>query len=560
MDKKFFAILVVLALANLFCGSTPTPTSPPPQTQPATEDQSVPSGHNEEQINGSNGTGSDGIPVDCGGQADGNVNIPAGSFSGSTLIEIDCLSTSEKNSLDLAVENATGQTGEVLGAIKLNPAGMKFNSFVTITIPLLRRVAESEGDIMDVYVFQDGSTTIFETLQASVGSDCNRWCARASVDHFTTFVAFRVTGTPQTITCTDPLGCATYANGEPVRIASLLAFSSKDPESRAVAVDNEAGILGAIKDYGDIAGHPIEYQSYDEACEVEQALSSAKQIVDDPSIAGVIGTTCSGTAGPVMDYISGAGYTMISPANTSSFLATGEVNFDGYFRVAPSDLQEARAMAIYAYNDLEARYVSVVYEGDPPSLKRQLEIFVDTFSSLGGKVLNVDEFQDPAFYAEMLKVRLAAGEQTPDAIYIPMISRGAVAVNLLSEFFGDKVFLLGHSTMYNHDFVDSAGKGAYFIRYPRVMPNYRDQAGDYGYDAAGLLFEALRSLAQLDTDGTLYIGRQALRDALRGMNNFPGRTGTLTCNRFGDCAAPVGVEIYTYDFSNKFIYNTTLFP
>ena len=39
-------------------------------------------------------------------------------------------------------------------------------------------------------------------------------------------------------------------------------------------------------------------------------------------------------------------------------------------------------------------------------------------------------------------------------------------------------------------------------------------------------------------DGSLVIGRQALRDALYATKDFDGITGKLTCNENGDCADP----------------------
>jgi len=36
-------------------------------------------------------------------------------------------------------------------------------------------------------------------------------------------------------------------------------------------------------------------------------------------------------------------------------------------------------------------------------------------------------------------------------------------------------------------------------------------------------------------DGTLHIGRQALRDALYATSGYQGLTGSLTCDEYGDC-------------------------
>ena len=38
-----------------------------------------------------------------------------------------------------------------------------------------------------------------------------------------------------------------------------------------------------------------------------------------------------------------------------------------------------------------------------------------------------------------------------------------------------------------------------------------------------------------DEDGTLRIGRQALRDMLYATSGYQGLTGSLTCDEYGDC-------------------------
>jgi branched-chain amino acid transport system substrate-binding protein len=50
-----------------------------------------------------------------------------------------------------------------------------------------------------------------------------------------------------------------------------------------------------------------------------------------------------------------------------------------------------------------------------------------------------------------------------------------------------------------------------------------------------MLFVALEAVAVQANDGTLYVGRQALRDALYATSEYQGLTGSLTCDRYGDC-------------------------
>ena len=56
---------------------------------------------------------------------------------------------------------------------------------------------------------------------------------------------------------------------------------------------------------------------------------------------------------------------------------------------------------------------------------------------------------------------------------------------------------------------------------------------------------AIEKVAVVDKDGTIHIGRQALRDAMYATKDYKGLTGTLTCSPTGDCANPV-IGVYEY--------------
>ena len=56
------------------------------------------------------------------------------------------------------------------------------------------------------------------------------------------------------------------------------------------------------------------------------------------------------------------------------------------------------------------------------------------------------------------------------------------------------------------------------------------------FDAAGILFDALEKTATSMPDGTLRVGRQALREAMYATRDFKGVSSPMTCNEFGDCA------------------------
>jgi len=58
----------------------------------------------------------------------------------------------------------------------------------------------------------------------------------------------------------------------------------------------------------------------------------------------------------------------------------------------------------------------------------------------------------------------------------------------------------------------------------------------YQYDATGILLRALEQNAVLQSDGSLVIDREALRQAVRGTSNYPGVTGVITFEADGDRA------------------------
>jgi branched-chain amino acid transport system substrate-binding protein len=66
----------------------------------------------------------------------------------------------------------------------------------------------------------------------------------------------------------------------------------------------------------------------------------------------------------------------------------------------------------------------------------------------------------------------------------------------------------------------------------------------HAYDATNLLLNAIEAVAVDSGDGTLVIGRQALRDALDAVEGYVGLTGTLACGETGDCATGEALAVF----------------
>ena len=81
------------------------------------------------------------------------------------------------------------------------------------------------------------------------------------------------------------------------------------------------------------------------------------------------------------------------------------------------------------------------------------------------------------------------------------------------------------------------------------IPAYQEAFGSdplsvfhaHAYDAANVVFEAIKEVAIDNGDGSLSIPRQALRDAVFATNGYQGVTGTITRLDTGDCATDVTI-------------------
>lgn len=375
------------------------------------------------------------------------------------------------------------------------------------------------------------------------------------------------------------LGAITIEAGEPVKIATLQAISGAvanlgEDQVRAVEI--------AIDDRGgELLGHPIELQSEDDLCSAEGGQTGAQRIVADPQIVGTIGTSCSGAAVPASQVISEAGGVLISGSNTSPGLtATGYLedgplqegeNFSvGYYRTAHNDEFQGHGAAQFAFEELGARTAATIHDGDPytEGLTTQFGTFFEQF---GGEVALATAINKGD--TDMRPVLTDVAAAAPDILFFPIFQpEGDFIVQQVGEFdeLADTT-LMGADGLLSDTFVTLADTEGMYLsgparaesgEYDTFVQTYEDMFGEapiqafhaHAYDAASMLFNAIEEVAEQDGD-TLTIDRQALRDALYATEGMQGLTGEITCNIYGDCAAP-RIGVYQNDDPSAGIFAT----
>lgn len=373
------------------------------------------------------------------------------------------------------------------------------------------------------------------------------------------FAVFRfvVPKPPPPFQCKDPIGCVDIAPGEPIKLAVLQTLSGgASPGGTEQARTIE---LAITKRNNQLLGHPIELRVEDERCSPEGGANAALRVIADPQVVGILGTNCSGAAVTAGKIMSKAGLVMISSANTAPSLTSvggerGANWYPGYFRTSWNDTAMGRAAATFASKKLVVSKAAIIHAGDAYT-KGLADVFRQVFTELGGEiVLETTVREDDPYHGPMLTAVALSGAEL---MYFPLSQpeKSANIVRQAEQVEGlDKLIFIGGEGMISDVFIESVGAAGVGVFLPgpaalksasndALRSEYKAKYGEpppsfyhsFAYDAVNLLLNAIASVAIKEKDGTLHIGRQALRNALYGTTDFQGLTGTLSCDEFGDC-------------------------
>jgi branched-chain amino acid transport system substrate-binding protein len=356
--------------------------------------------------------------------------------------------------------------------------------------------------------------------------------------------------------CTDQIGCVTYGPDDPIRIASALVISGPNAQ---LGLDSQYGVEIALDFRGQVLGHDVELQAEDDGCSAEGGQTAGQKIVSDPTILGVVGTSCSGAGVPMSKVVSEAGYFMVSPSNTAPSLTDPDQAWNpGYLRTAHNDKVQGAAMAEFATTELKVTKAAAIHDGDPYT-EGLATVFVNSFKELGGEIVELTAVnKGDTDMRPVLTSISAAGP--PELIYYPIFTAEcAFVTKQAKEVAGlEDTYLAAADGCISADAaaaIGEAGEGMYFSGpdlsfsgdlYERFKQAYKDKYGTdplsvfhaHAFDATNMILDCVENVATQDADGTLHIGRQDMRDCLYATKDFQGITGNLTCDQYGDCADP----------------------
>lgn len=352
------------------------------------------------------------------------------------------------------------------------------------------------------------------------------------------------------------LGCTKQKEDSAAKPASANSIvvgevGSFTGDTATFGISTHQGIEMATKEAngaGGVLGKQIEIVKYDNQGKEEEAATATNRLINQHKVAAILGEVASRRSKAMAPIAQSHKVPMVSPSSTNP-----EVTLIGdyIFRVCFIDPFQGAVMAQFAFENLKAKRVAILRDVGQDYSVGLADAFIDKYKKLGGQIVSDQSYteKDVDFKAQLTAIR---GEK-PDAIFVPGYYTQVGLIARQARELGVKVPLMGGDGWDSPKLFEIGGKaldGSYisnhyspdnksdlvqnFIkRYKAAYGEIPDGLAAQGYDAAAVLFDAIKRAGSVDA--------KAIRDALAATKNFPGVTGTITIDEKRNASKPAVV-------------------
>ncbi len=326
----------------------------------------------------------------------------------------------------------------------------------------------------------------------------------------------------------------------PLELAVIAAQSGQAEAYGLQAIQGVQIAIDEINAKGGLLGHPVEIVIFDNQSRPLNAKQAAEKAISRQVLA-VVGDMWSTHSLAVAPLLQKAGIPMVSPGSTAPDVTRVG---DYIFRTVYTDDFQGRLMAEFALSSLNARTAAVLININETYSQLLGDFFLKAFTAGNGRIVFQGGYKGSAVDFSDMLTRLKPLE--PDVVFIPGYSRDsglivkqAAAMEISTTFLGGDAW-----EMVIGDFAGQALEGSYFstpwhpsVPYPRsreFIARFYATFGDdpispfaaLAYDAVGVIAAAAKRCNSLD--------RSRLRKALSETRSYPGATGNLTFDVYGD--------------------------
>jgi len=294
--------------------------------------------------------------------------------------------------------------------------------------------------------------------------------------------------------------------------------------------------LKEINDAGGVLGKKVEIVVRDGKSDPATLATVTEEVLGKgvSAITGLSDTTMVLAAAPAAQR---AGVAFVSSGATSPALP-GEVG-DCLFLEPFGDNVQAAAAAEYAYNDLGARSVWVLYDKAMDYTYLLQRYFCDRFGGMGGAIISKATYQtgDTDFRAQITSLK--SKKALPDILFIssgpddigtivkqvrdmgiktPIVGGDGYDTPLLAKVAGPAAATDIYFT--THVALDSEGAKPFVASYKKMFGHAPENGfAALAYDAFNLIINAVKNAGTADP--------KAVKDALAATKGFKGVTGTI---------------------------------
>ena len=297
---------------------------------------------------------------------------------------------------------------------------------------------------------------------------------------------------------------------------------------------------------GGLLGKQIVYITADNKSEPSESTNAMTKLINQDKVVAVLGAVASTNTLAAVQVANDNKVPLITPTSTNPKVTfdNGKVR-DFVFRSCFIDPFQGTVMANFSTKSLNAKTAAIFTDNSSDYSKGLTEVFEQTFTKLGGKVVAKEAFlqKDQDFKATLTKLKAA----NADVIYIPAYYEEVGRIVKQARELGINTPLLGTDGWDSPKLVEIAGaaslnNGFFSNHYspedkdPKVVKFVEAYKKEYnqtpdalaalGYDAAYLLADAIKRAGAADPI--------KIKDALAATKNLQLVSGVITLDEKHD--------------------------
>jgi len=343
-------------------------------------------------------------------------------------------------------------------------------------------------------------------------------------------------------------GCQDSARNSNEIVIGHYASTTGNEATFGQSTDNGIKLaVDEINEAGGIRGKKLRLITYDDKGDAREAGTAVTRLTTRDGVVAVLGEVASSLSLAGAPVCQQAGIPMISPSSTNVKVTTIG---DMIFRVCFIDPFQAYACAKFAreHEGLKAEKAAILTDQASAYSVGLQDEFEKAFEQLGGKVVSKQQYQagDQDFSAQLTAIR----SSEPDIVFVPgyYTDVGNVALQArklglntpmlggdgwdsvkLGEIAGSSIEGCFYSNHYSHE--DPNPRVQDFIKkYNERYKQIPDGLAALGYDAARILFEAMKRTESLDG--------KSLAAELAKTKDFDGVTGRISIDADRNAVKP----------------------